>query len=148
MREERTNSRSVGLQFLGEILESGLLGVLDHDFHHLLADERSLRALGVAGGSNLSSCSLSEANGEHSEEVSVSGLGLNEGLNGGVPLLDDGAELVSGDVHSVEVSVAVEALDLFDLDLHLSPGLIVAISVQIGQGYLEHTTSQAVSGDL
>lgn len=121
--------------------------MLDHDFHHLLADESSLRALGVAGGSNLSFCSLSDGHGEHSEEISVSGLGLNEGLNGGVPLLNDGAELVSGDVHSVEVSVAVEALDLFDLDLHLSPGLL-DISVQISQGYLEHTAFQAVSGDL
>ena len=53
------------------------------------------------------SCSLGEANGEHSEEISIRGLGLDESLNGGVPFLDDGAQLVSGDVHSVEVSVAI-----------------------------------------
>lgn len=94
------------------------------------------------------SCSLGEANGEHSEEVAVSGLGLYEGLNGGVPFLHDGAQLVSGDVHAVEVSVAVEALHFLDLHLHLSPGLIVALSVQIGQRYLEHTTFQTVSCDL
>ena len=94
------------------------------------------------------SCSLGETNGKHSEEVSVSGLGLHEGLNGGVPFLNNGAQLVSGDVHTVEVSVAVEALHFLDLHLHFSPGLFVALSVQIGQGYLEHTTSQTVSGDF
>ena len=65
-----------------------------------------------------------------------------------MPLLHDGAELVAGDVHTVEVGVAVEALDLFDLDLHLSPSLFVAVSVQISQRYLKHTALQAVSSDL
>ena len=92
--------------------------------------------------------SLGEANAEHAEEVAIDGLGLDEGLNSGVPLLDDGAELVTSDVHAVEVGVAVEALDLFDLDLHLSPSLFVAVSVQVGQRYFKHTALQAVCGDL
>lgn len=116
------------------------MSLVNHNFHHLLADGLDLRGLGVASSSDLSACSFCESNGEHSEEVSVSGLGLNESLNGGVPLLDDGAELVSGDIHAVEVSVAIEALNFFDLDLHLSPGQLVAISVQISQRYFEHTT--------
>lgn len=122
--------------------------LVNHDFHHLLADGLDLRGLGVASGSDLSACSLCESNGEHSEEVSVGSLGLDESLNGGVPFLDDGAELVSGDVHSVEVSVAIEALNFFNLHLHLSPGMFVAISVQISQRYFEDTTLQAVSSDL
>lgn len=136
------------IQFLGKLFQSGFLGLVNHNFHHLLADELSLGALSVAGGSHLLSCSLGDAKSKHSEEVSVSGLSLHEGLNGGVPFLDDGAQLVSGDVHTVEVSVAVEALHFLDLHLHFSPGLIVALFVQIGQRYLEHTTFQAVSGDL
>ena len=107
-----------------------------------------LGSLSVAGGANLTAGSLGETNAEHSEEVAIEGLGLDEGLNGGVPLLDDGAELVASDVHAVEVGVAVEALDLFDLHLHLSPGLFVAVSVQISKRYLKHTTLQAVSGLL
>lgn len=94
------------------------------------------------------SCSLGETNGEHSEEVTISGLGLHEGFNCGVPFLDNGAQLVSGDVHTVEVSVAVEALDFLDLHLHFSPGLFVAFSVQVGQRYLEHSSFQTVSSDL
>ena len=89
--------------------------------------------------------SLGEPNTEHSEEIPVGGLGLDEGLNHGVPFLDEGAQLVSGDVHAVEVGVAVESLHFFDLYLHLSPGLLVAILVQVSQRNLEHSSFQAVS---
>lgn len=69
--------------------------LINHNFHHLLADGLDLRSLGVASGSDLSACSFCESNGEHSEEETISCLGLYESLNGGVPLLDDGAELIS-----------------------------------------------------
>jgi hypothetical protein len=96
----------------------------------------------------LSAGSLGETDAEHTEEVAVSGLGLHEGLDGGVPLLDNGALLIAGNVHTVEVGVAIEALNFLDLDLHLSPGLFVAVSVQISQRYLKHTALQGVGGDL
>ena len=118
------------------------MGLTNHNLHHLLADELALRSLGVAGSANLSAGSLGEPDAEHTEEVSIGSLGLNECLDGSVPLLDDGAELIASDVHSVEVGVAVEALDFLDLDLHLSPSLFVAVSVQISQRYLKHTTLQ------
>ena len=89
-----------------------------------------------------------ECNAEHADKVTIDSLALNERLNEGVPLLDESAELVSGDIHTVEVSVAVESLDFFDLHLHLSPGVLVGLSVQVTQRYLENTTSQAVSGVL
>ncbi len=139
-KKESQARGSIVLQFLGKLLESRLLGLIDHNLHHLLADELALRSLGIAGGANLAAGSLGETDAEHAEEIAVEGLGLNEGLNGGVPLLDDGAELVAGDVHTVEVGVAVEALNFFDLDLHLSPGLFVAVSVLISQRYLKYTT--------
>ena len=94
---------------------------------------------------------LSETNSEHSNEVSILSLSLSESLDESVPFLDKGAELVSGDVHTIEVSVAIEVLDLLNLKLHLSPGellLFIWITVQIGQRYLENTTSQAISGDF
>jgi hypothetical protein len=124
------------------------LGLINHYLHHLLADSLDLRRFGVAGGSDLSAGSLGEANGEHSEEITILGLGLDKGLNSSVPLLDNGAQLISGDVHSVEVGVAIKSLDFFDLDLNLSPGQLVAVSVQISQRYLEHTAFQAVCCDL
>ena len=124
------------------------MGLVNHNLHHLLADEFALGALSVACSTDLAIGSLGEANAEHSEEISVNSLGLDEGLNCGVPLLDDCAKLVTSDVHSVEVGIAVEALDFLDLDLHLSPSLFVAVSVQISQRYLKHTAFQAVSSDL
>jgi len=124
------------------------LGLTNHNLHHLLADEFALRSLGVAGGAHLSACSLGEANAEHTEKIAVSSLGLDKGLNGGVPFLDDSAKLVTSDVHSVEVGVAIEALDFLDLNLHLSPSLFVAFSVQISQRYLKHTVLKRVSGNL
>ena len=124
------------------------MGLTNHNLHHLLADELALRSLGVAGSANLSAGSLGEPNAEHTEEVAVSSLGLNESLDGSVPLLDDGALLIASDVHSIEVGVAIEALDFFDLDLHLSPSLFVAVSVQIRQRYLKHTALEGVGSNL
>ena len=132
------------LQLLEEILEGGLLGSSDHDFLHLGADELLLGVLGVASGLDLSLVASGESNAEHSDEVTILSLGLNEGLNGGVPLLDESAELVSGDVDSVEVGVEIESLNLFALNADLSPGELVSVTVQIGKRHLENTSSQTI----
>jgi len=65
-----------------------------------------------------------------------------------VPLLDQGAKLVSRDVNAVEVRIAVESLHLFDLHSYFSPGLFVCVTVQIGQGYFENATSKTVGGNF
>ena len=99
---------------------------------------------GIAGSLNLSMCFLSESNAEHSDNVSVRGLSLNEGLNKGVPLFDHGASLISGDVHTMEVGVAVETLDFSNLELELSPVLSLLGLVAVSKGDLEDSISQAV----
>jgi hypothetical protein len=71
--------------------------------------------------------SLSETNAEHSQQVSISSLGLNESFNQSVPFLHKLTELVSGDAHPIEVGIAVESFDFFNLYLHLSPVFIVAL---------------------
>jgi len=102
-------------------------------------------SLGVAGGFNLSWCFLGESNAEHSDNVSIEGLGLNVSLNERVPLSDHGASLISSDVHTVEVGVAVKSLDLIDLELKLSPVLGIGRVVAVSKGGGENTTSQTVS---
>lgn len=102
-------------------------------------------SLSVAGGLNLSWCFLGESNAEHSDNVSIEGLGLNVSLNKRVPLFDHGASLISGNVHTVEVGVAVESLDLIDLELKLSPVLGIGRVVAVSKGGGENTTSQTVS---
>ena len=93
-----------------------------HDLHHFLSNLLLLRCFGVASGLDLSLGLSGEANGEHSHDVAVSGLGLHEGLDQGLPFLDHSASMVSSDVHTVEVGVAVVSLDLIDLELEGSPG--------------------------
>lgn len=92
-----------------------------HNLHHLLSDQSSVGSLSIASGLDLSLRSLGEGDAEKSEDETIGGLGLDESLDKGVPFLDHGAALVSGDVHTVEVGVAIEALDLVNLELELSP---------------------------
>ena len=89
-----------------------------------------------------------EGNAEHADLVTIDGLGLRESLDRGVPLLDESAELVSGDVHTVEVGVAVVALDFFALDAHLSPSLLVSVLVEVTERDVENATTEGVGGDF
>ena len=59
-----------------------------HNLHHFLDDKLFVRALGIAGSLNLLFGSLGESNGEESENISISCLGLDRCLNKGVPFLD------------------------------------------------------------
>lgn len=87
-------------------------------------------SLGVASCLDLASVTLGESNCKNAYKVTILGLGLDESLNKGVPLLDEGAKLVAGDVHSVEVGVAVETLDFFNLELDLSPCDFMGVVVE------------------
>ncbi len=61
-----------------------------------------------------------------------------------MPLLDEGAHLISGDVHTVEVSVALVALHFFALQRHLSPALLVSVLVEVTERDLENTTAERI----
>lgn len=119
-----------------------------HDLHHLLPDQLFVRVLGIASGLDLSVGSLGEGQAENSQNVSIGGLGLHESLDEGVPLLDHRARLVSGDVHAIEVGVAVETFHLIALELQLSPRLVLGLVVAVSQRDGEHSSSQTVRGVL
>lgn len=104
-----------------------------------------MRVLCIACGSHLLVSSFGEANTEESQEEAINSLGLYEGFNEGVPFLDEGAELVLGDVEAVEVGVAIVSLDFFNLDLYFSPGVVAGASIQISQRYFEYSAFQTVS---
>ena len=115
-----------------------------HNLLHLLSNELLMGGLSIASCLHLSGGLLGESDAEHSDDVPVGGLGLREGLDGRVPLFDHGLSFVSGDVHSVEVSIAVISLDLFDLELELPPALWLGGVVAIGEGGGEHTALKTV----
>lgn len=56
--------------------------------------------------------------------------------------------MVSGDVHSVEVGVAIESLDFINLELELSPGgrLLWVWSIAIVERNLDNTSFKTVTG--
>lgn len=124
------------------------MGLSDHNFGHLLADQLLLRVLGVAGSLYLLSVSAGEAKAENTDEVAVLGLGLSKAFDKGVPLLDKGAKLITGNVNSVEVGVAVETFNFLALELDLSPVHIVSVTVQVSLGDFEDTSTEGVSSNL
>lgn len=107
-----------------------------------------LGALSVASSLDLLGVTAGESDSEHTDEVAIHGLGLNEGLDEGVPLLDESAEFVTGDVETVEVGVAIEALDLLALEADLAPCLLVSVGVEITDGDGENTVAEGVGGLL
>jgi len=139
----------IGEDFLEEVLEGRFLAFVNHNFLHLLSDLLDLGGLGVASGLNLTVLSSGESDGEDSDEVTIGGLGLDEGLNKVVPLLDEGAHLVSGDGASTEVGEAIVSLHFLNLELDDSPGeIVLVLLVEIGVGDLEDAALKRVGGDV
>lgn len=130
-------------ELLGELGKSARAGVPGHDLNHLLADCPDLRRGSVCGLLDLVWSSLGEADGEEAEEVVVSGLDNNVGLDEGLPFADEGAELVGGEVETVEVGQAVLALDLVDAELDLAER-VVLILLEIGERNLEYPSLQRI----
>jgi len=113
-------------KLLAQFFKSRLLSLSNQDLHHSLTDSLFLGTLGVTSGLHLFASSFSEPNGKQSQHVSIGSLGLNECFDQSVPFLNKLAELVFGDVHSVEIGIAIVSLDFFNLYLHFSPVFIVA----------------------
>lgn len=98
----------------------------------------------ITGSLDLARSFLGESDAERADDVSVGGLGLDESLNETVPLLDHGASLVAGDVHTVEVSVAVETLDLINLELEYTPRVGFSTLVTVTKRDREYTSAKTV----
>jgi hypothetical protein len=139
---------SVTEELLEEIAESVGSDFLEEDLHHLGTELLLLGALSVASSLDLLGVTAGESNSENTHEVTIGGLGLHEGLNEGVPLLDESAEAVTGDVHTVEVGVEVVSLDFFALEADLAPRLFVGGGVKVTERHGEDTATEGISSDL
>jgi len=139
----------VGENLFEEILEVVGSALLEHNLHHLLTDGLDLGTTGVAGGLDLAVLASGESNGKESAEVAVGGLGLDEALDEGVPFLDEGAHLVSGDGQTVEVGEALETLNFLNLELDDSPSEVLLVVLgQVSVADAENAASEGVSGDV
>lgn len=110
------------------------------DFLHLLT-------VGVGSLADLRRLFLGETDHEAAEHGTVEGLHVDEGFDQGLPLADEGAELVTSHVHAVEGGSAGSTLDVFDLELDLSPGHVVGVVLEVGQGHFDDTSLDEFGGD-
>lgn len=129
-----------------EVLKAGLGDFLGDNLDHLSSDLLDLGSLGVGGGLELVLSSLGEGNGEESEEESVGGLGIDGGLDQGVPLSDKGAEVVFSGVHTVEVGKGSSVFGFRsiinnELDFLVGEG---SLSVEISEIDLEDSSLQSI----
>ena len=81
-----------------------------------------------------------------SDDLPVSGGDVNVGLDLGLPLLDHGALLVAGELHTVEVGEAVVALNLLADQSELLVGGLVTVEVSLVD--FVNSASKTVSGEL
>lgn len=138
----------VGDQLLDDLLQVAGGDLAGDDLEHALADGTDLAGLSVGGLLDLLRATLGETDGEQTEQVTISGLDVNVGLDQGLPFLDHGAKLVSSDGHTVEVGQAGLALDLVDAKTELAEGLVLRLGVQVTKGDIQDTSTEGVIGVL
>jgi len=95
-----------------------------HDVRHLLPDLSDLRAGRICGLPDLVWSPLGECDAEESKEIIVGGLYNNVGFDEGLPLADEGAKFIRGEVKAVEVGKAVLALDFVDSKFDLAESVV------------------------
>jgi hypothetical protein len=69
------------------------------------------------------------------------------GLDQSLPLSDERAELVGGEVHAVECGEALLSLDFVDDEFQLAVSLLL-VSVEVGEACLNNAALQGIAGDL
>jgi len=134
-------------ELLDEVTESSAVRLSLHNVTHLLLDLLVLGGVAVRGGLDLVNLAGGERDAEHADGVTVSSLDLGVGLDGGLPLLDQRAQLVAGHGHAVEIGKAVAALNILDHQRDLTVSLIVIV-VQIGEIDFDDSVKKTVGSDL
>jgi hypothetical protein len=107
----------------------------------------NLRTTSISSLLDLSLALLSERDSKHTEDVSISSLDINVCLDKSLPLADHGAELIGGEIHSVEVSEAVAALDVFDAELDVTVSISLVV-LEVSEGAGEDTSLEAIRGNF
>lgn len=123
------------------------VGLTLDNLKHLLADGSDVRRLGVRVLLDLVGTLLGEGNHKDTEEVAIGGLDILVSLDKRLPLAHKRAQLVRGEVHTVEVGEAGAALDAVDLQLELAVSLLV-ILVEVSERGLDDAALERVIGVL
>lgn len=138
---------NLGDELGNKLAQVARVGLTLDNLEHLLADGADVGCLGVGVLLDLVGTLLGESNDKDSEEVAIGGLDVLVSLDERLPLANERAELVRGEVHAVEVGEAGAALDTVDLQLELAVGLLVVL-VKVGEGSLDDAALERVIGVL
>ena len=117
------------------------------DRGHLGTDSVDLGALSIASLLVLVGLLAGKSNAEDAELVTVGGVDFHVAFNESLPLLDHGAELIAGNVHTVEKSDALVTLDIFHTKLHLAIAFIL-VTVEIAEIGFKNTTLKTFGSDF
>jgi hypothetical protein len=134
-------------QLLDERLQITLGAQLGHDSGHFETNGTDLCRVAIASRLDLIVLWAGEGNAKHSDNVSIGCSTIDGSFNNGLLFSDQGAELVTSHVHTMEIHEAIESLDVFDtkLDLSVRQGFIL---VQVGQTNLDHAALEVVGSNL
>ena len=117
-----------------EVQDLGCVGfgdLLGNDVVDSLSDDLLLGREGVVGLALLVGGLAGEGDDEDAEDIPVLGLDVLNGLDEGLSLLDEGAELIASDVDSVEAGNGLPALGLVDDQLDLPPVEAVLVGGEV-----------------
>ena len=118
------------------MLQGAAAGLALNDLGHLSPDRTDLRRRGVGSLLDLIGAALGKADREQAQEVVVSGLDGDVGLDQSLPFADERPQLVRGEVKAVEVCQAVLALNFINPELDLAERVLL-ILLQISEGNLD-----------
>ena len=123
--------------FRGEEIEDlggvGLGNLLGNDVVDSLSDELLLGGEGVVGLALLVGGLSGEGNNKDSQHISVLRLDILNCFNECFSFLDEGAQLVTSDIHSIEGGDGLSSLGLVDNELDLPPveGILVGCKISL-----------------
>mmetsp|Transcript_3708 Transcript_3708/g.3806 ORF Transcript_3708/g.3806 Transcript_3708/m.3806 type:complete len:223 (-) Transcript_3708:129-797(-) len=129
-----------------QLLEGAVACLPIDDIHHLCPNRPFLCALRVRCLADLEFGLLRETNDEDPENVAIGGLDVSETFDQRLPLLDQALELVSCEVHPVEVGEQVLAINVLHFQLDLAVERLIVLEVV--EAHLVDPALEAISGEL
>lgn len=135
-------------ELLEEHLEIAASSLALDDLTHLTTESADLGRLSIGSLLVLTRAALGEGKGEETDDDSIGGLDLNDGLDEGLPLTDERLGVVRGQGHTVEVGEALIAIDVVGDKLDGAVTLILRILVQISERDGEDAAHQSIRGEL
>lgn len=138
-------ANDLGDELGDELVEGDTLGLAGHDLGHLAADLTDLGGLSVGSTLDLVGRALGEGNGKQADEVVVAGLDGDLALDQSLPLADERAKLVAGEVETVEVGQDVTTLDLVNTETNAA-GSVVLRALEVSEGDVQNTALELVVG--